>query len=59
MHAFREEWVLMGDAAHDDLRDGFWWADRCKMEPSHSEEVRDERELRRSRRVGPKDPMLT
>jgi len=56
MEAFREEWVLMDDAAHDDLRDGFWWADQCKMTPTHTAE---ERETGRRRRPAPRDPMLT
>jgi hypothetical protein len=58
MTTFREEWVLMGDADHDDLRDGFWWAHRCKMEPTHTTDLRDEKQ-RRSYGPAPKDPMLT
>jgi hypothetical protein len=56
MSDFRDEWVLMDDAAHDDLRDGFWWAHRCKLEPSHSTDLLDEDTI--APRVPKKDPMV-
>jgi hypothetical protein len=48
----------MGDASHDDLRDGFWWAHRYKREPTHTLDDRDPSQLSRRRRVEPTDPML-
>ena len=58
MTTFRDEWVLMGDASHDDLRDGFWWAHRCKREPTHTLDDHNPSQLSRARRVEPTDPML-
>ncbi len=56
MTDFRDEWVLMGDAEHDDLRDGFWWAHRCKLEPTHDTDLLDATD--RPYTAPTKDPML-
>lgn len=57
METFREEWVMMEDASHDDLRDGFWWAHECRMEPTHSVEMLDD-DTSQSSTWTQKDPML-